>query len=90
MAAPPLPAYSKPTTPAAQVWKSFEAALDPDFKIGDVNKAVAKVYEISELPQPPLRIILGMDAIGFVRSHLELLLRDVDASEAWSKDLRED
>ncbi|EKM51800.1 uncharacterized protein PHACADRAFT_177214 [Phanerochaete carnosa HHB-10118-sp] len=89
-AAPPLPAYSKPTTPAAQVWKSFEAAGDPNFKIGDVNRAVAKIYGISELSQPPLRIILGMDAIGFVRSQLELLQKDVDASETWSQNLRED
>lgn len=87
---PPLPAYSKPTTGATKVRKSFEAAANPSFKIGDADKAVAKIYEISELPHPPLRIAFGRDSIESVRSQLELLQKDVDASEAWSMSVRED
>ena len=90
MLAPPLAAYSNPTTPAAKVWQGFAAARDPSVKIGDVNKAVAKIYEISQLPEPPLRVVFGKDCIRLARAQLELVKRDVDASEAWSEDLQED
>ena len=59
-------------------------------KIGDVSKAAKKVYELSEMPQPPLRVILGKDAAGALHQQLELIRKDLEISERWAGDLQED
>lgn len=89
---PPHAAYTKPTNPAANI-RTYQAAYDaPDskHKIGDAKKAVRKIYEISELSSPPLRILFGNDAIELVKAQLESLKKDVDGSKVWSEDLMED
>ena len=87
---PPHPAYTGPSTPASLVRQSFAAAADPSYKIGDVGRAVKRIYEIAEHPNPPLRVVLGDDAIELVRAQLELVRKDVDGSVAWSHGLKED
>lgn len=61
-----------------------------EYKIGDTSKAARKIYEVSELSSPPLRIVFGKDALEYVRAQLDLLKKDVDGSEVWSEDLKED
>ena len=55
----------------------------------DVAKAVAKIYELTLLPTPPLRLVLGKDALRNVRKQLGLVADDVDTFESWSEDLLE-
>lgn len=66
------------------------AAAAPDFKLNDVAKGARKIYEISELADPPYRIIFGTDAVGFVQAQLDYLKRDLDSSASWGEGLKED
>lgn len=76
--------YNKPGLPAV-VFRDYLAK--GDHTVGDPKKCVAKWFELSELPDPPMRLVLGKDAIGMVRTHLENITKDVDAREDWSSDL---
>ncbi|TCD70180.1 hypothetical protein EIP91_004650 [Steccherinum ochraceum] len=78
------PAYNKPTLPSV-IFRDYLAKGDNNG--GDPMKAVAKWYEVAQLPDPPMRLVLGQDAIAMVRAQIETLTKDVDASESWSKDL---
>jgi len=77
------PAYEKPGSPIV-VSREYMSAKE---QTGDPNKAVAKWFELAELPNPPLRLVLGQDAIGIVRAQIARLTQDVNAKEDWSKDL---
>ena len=57
---------------------------------GDVAKAVRKIYELACLAQPPLRLVLGKDALVSARRQMQMIVADIDAYEAWSDDLMED
>ena len=57
---------------------------------GDVVKAVQKIYELSCLPHPPLRLVLGKDSLAGARRQLQLVTGDIDTYETWSDDLMED
>lgn len=89
--APQHTAYSKSTNPAAIVRNmAIEAATASDFKMNDVHKGARKIYELSELSNPPYRVIFGNDAIGFVHAQLDYLKRDLEGSAIWSEELKED
>ncbi|THH02003.1 hypothetical protein EW026_g795 [Hermanssonia centrifuga] len=87
---PPHPSYTPSTSPAAAIRKALEHLDDPGNKLGDPLKAIQKIYELSSLPQPPLRLMLGQDAITYVRSHLQSVSADADGYESWSEDLKVD
>jgi hypothetical protein len=55
----------------------------------DVEKGIPKMFELTRLPAPPLRLILGPDAVVGVRKQLKLVADDLAAYEAWSDDLLE-
>lgn len=58
--------------------------------MGDVQKAVQKIYDVAKLPDPPMRLVLGKDAVETIRGQLGKVLEDVAKYEAWSEDLLED
>ncbi len=87
---PPHPSYTPSTSPAAAIRKALEHLDDPGNKLGDPLKAIQKIYELSSLPQPPLRLMLGQDAITYVRSHLQRVSADADGYESWSEELNVD
>ena len=62
------------SAPTAAIRKALGSGEYQNVKIGDVKKAVKKIYELSENPQPPLRAILGKDAVEALRQQLELPL----------------
>jgi len=81
----PIPAaYNKPTLSSYQLrnwWINAPAsAADPD-------KAAAKFYELTKLQNPPLRFVIGKDAIQFVKGQLENVKGDVEKYESWSDNL---
>ncbi|KAJ3548521.1 hypothetical protein NM688_g5291 [Phlebia brevispora] len=87
----PVPAaYTAPSTPAAQIRSMLDnlGKSGPEgVKLGDSQKAVRKIYELSMLDEPPLRLILGKDAIGHVRMQIESVTADMEKYESWSEDL---
>ena len=50
-------------------------------------KAVEKIYQLSELEQPPTRLPLGKDAVQLARAHIAAVTNDLDKFESWSENL---
>lgn len=48
---------------------------------GDPKRAAAAILRIVDEPQPPLRLVLGADALGGVRAKIDSLRANVDAWE---------
>jgi NAD(P)-dependent dehydrogenase (short-subunit alcohol dehydrogenase family) len=72
-----LPEYAALTGQVAagmQHWYSAQA--------GDPARAAAAILRIVDEPQPPLRLVLGGDALHGVRAKIESLRSNVDAWEA--------
>lgn len=59
-------------------------------RIGDTDKAVARIREVALLESPPSRLFLGMDCVASVRAKLARVAAEVDASEEWAQGLLED
>lgn len=79
------PAYNKPGLPGV----AFREYLDrQEFGGGDPDKAAMRWFELAEHPDPPLRVILGQDALAVIKTQLDKLTKDWTASEeVWSKDV---
>ncbi|TFK34808.1 NAD(P)-binding protein [Crucibulum laeve] len=76
---PPHPLYPpRKTTPGANIL------------IGDTEKYTTAVYELSTLPAPPTRLVLGKEAIKRARNKIENVQREIDEYEDWSEDLLEE
>lgn len=71
------PAYDTGTSGAAIAREGFNSLDDPNFKVGDPALVVEKIYELSNLPEPPLRLVLGEDSLKYVRAQLESITADV-------------
>jgi NAD(P)-dependent dehydrogenase (short-subunit alcohol dehydrogenase family) len=49
---------------------------------GDPAKAAAAVVGLAESPEPPLRLVLGPDAVARVEAKLDLVARELDRHRA--------
>jgi NAD(P)-dependent dehydrogenase (short-subunit alcohol dehydrogenase family) len=49
---------------------------------GDPRKAADAIVKIVDTPEPPVHLLLGTDALGFVRNKLESLTQEIDRWEA--------
>ncbi|MGW6159190.1 short-chain dehydrogenase/reductase, partial [Streptomyces sp. NPDC055144] len=49
---------------------------------GDPAKAAAAVVGLAETPEPPLRLLLGADAVVRVEAKLDLVARELDRHRA--------
>ncbi|KAJ3522661.1 hypothetical protein NM688_g8844 [Phlebia brevispora] len=81
----PHPAYTKPTLASAQMraWITGD-----NFKVnGDPVKAVSKVYELSKLKNPPLRLALGKETISAYKDLLSKMDKGLDEWASWSEGL---
>ena len=83
------PAYSKPTLVPSVIratlgtQKGREGPQDP-------AKASTKIYELSQLPNPPLRLPLGKEAVAIIKSALTGIVAEIEPYESWSDDLQWD
>ncbi|OJT06882.1 hypothetical protein TRAPUB_2251 [Trametes pubescens] len=80
---PAHPAYLKPTLPSSAMraeWDSFVLSGDP-------TKAAEAFYRAATLPDPPLHLILGRDAIGLAKKMAAVLQDTAARFEHWSDDL---
>ena len=83
---PPPASYTGATVPAAMIRKALSSL--GDLKLGDPSKGVKKIYELSSLADPPLRLALGKDAIDYIRSQQKVVTADLEKYESWSDDLK--
>lgn len=44
---------------------------------GDVSKAAMRMYELGKMEDPPLRVLLGSDAVGAMKAKLETYASEV-------------
>ncbi|KAM5545437.1 hypothetical protein V8D89_000897 [Ganoderma adspersum] len=58
------------------------------FGFGDPVKAVQKMWELSKLENPPLRLLLGKDMNKGTREYIAQLTKETDEYESWSDHLR--
>ena len=93
---PPPPAYNNPELPSAVARKALVASISGgttgsiyDVK-GDINKAAAALYRLSEVPNPPLRLVLGKDAVEMARSKVGQFSQEVEEYASWSEGLEKD
>ena len=79
---PQHPAYTKPTLPtvASRQLFSSEERVFPN----DVQKGVAKIYELASAEKPPVHLLLGKDCVSQVRAHIAALQAEIDQYESWS------
>lgn len=86
----PIPdIYLTPGSGVAQVNKIFEEILKPETKMGDPQKFAEKIWQLLALPDPPLRLPLGPDAVDLIEGQLKRISSDVDAYKGWSADVLE-
>ena len=79
------PAYASPTLPGNVLRNHF---IGKDERIGaSPAKAVERIYDLSLLPNPPLRLILGKDAVEGVKKQIQSLEEDVTRYGSWSEGL---
>jgi hypothetical protein len=75
---------------AAQTRGYLDALPIPGkLRLGDVNKLIPKLFELTRLSAPPQKLILGLDGVTLTRQQLKLVADDLAAYEAWSEDLLE-
>ncbi|KAI0330507.1 NAD-P-binding protein [Cubamyces sp. BRFM 1775] len=77
------PAYDNPDLPANKVRAQWEGFSSP----GDTRKAVEVFYKVSTLPDPPLYLPLGKDAIELVRKKMSMLDTVMTEYASWSEEL---
>jgi len=78
-------AYAASSLPSEKMRRRVQAAASTPGR--DVSMAAAKIYQLSTLPEPPTRLIIGKDAIGLIRDQFKSILGDIDQFESWSDDL---
>ena len=72
--------------------KFFDMTWDPSrpVRVGDVEKAISKIYELSLLESPPMRLFLGKDSLILVDQQHQNVAEDLRKYSSWSEDLLED
>ena len=81
------PAYSSPSLPTNLV-RGF---IGSGARMGsDPAKAVQRIYDLSLLPNPPMRLLLGKDSVGGVKAQVRKIEEDANNYEKWSEGLEFD
>ena len=84
MILPPPPPYTGPNLASKSLRDQVASSLHTS---GDPDKAVKKFYELAHLADPPLRFLIGKDAITNSRAQLKGIEGDVSKYESWSEGL---
>ena len=78
------PAYSAPNL-ATNLFCGF---IGSGTRMGaDPVKAVQRIYELSLLPNPPFRLVLGKDSVTAIKAQVKKIEEDVLKYENWSEGL---
>ena len=81
--------YTTPTSGVNKAYVLFGHLANPESKIGDPLKFAEKVLQLLALPDPPLRLPLGPDAVEFIEGHLKSVSKDLEGYRSWSADIVE-
>ncbi|TBU46042.1 NAD(P)-binding protein [Dichomitus squalens] len=88
---PQHPAYADDSNAVALVRKMFieNASMEAMNRLGcgDPAKGVQKIYKLSKLPDPPLRVLLGRDSNYMVKEWHTQLGRETEEYAHWSDSL---
>ncbi|GJE91731.1 NAD(P)-binding protein [Phanerochaete sordida] len=86
---PPHPAYVATT---AEARRHIAVSFDPHggVRIGNPKKAMPRIFALTRLAKPPVRLFLGHTAVEDARIKIKSLSEDVEAYAAWSEGLLED
>ncbi|KAI0631467.1 NAD-P-binding protein [Trametes polyzona] len=92
---PPHPAYTKPTLPSVINRKAILGSVagqgDPSYEVnGDTSKAAEALYRLSELPSPPMRLMLGKESVAIARAKTASVLAETEQYASWSEGLYRD
>ncbi|KAI0790751.1 hypothetical protein C8Q75DRAFT_806139 [Abortiporus biennis] len=82
---PVHPAYTKPSLSGHKVREWLNTV--PESLQGDPVKAAQQIYRVANLPDPPIRLAIGKDAIESIRKSVNAMLDELDKYEDWSEDL---
>ncbi|EED79409.1 predicted protein [Postia placenta Mad-698-R] len=77
---PQHPAYATPDSASTAFRKAVETFEMP----GDPEKGAERIYELAALPNPPLHLVLGADAVLTARKKAADLAREVEEYASWS------
>ncbi|OCH86491.1 NAD(P)-binding protein [Obba rivulosa] len=80
IALPQHPAYVDTAAAAGRIYMRQDVA-------DDARKAVLKLYELVDLPEPPLHLPIGKSAVESLRRKAADLSTDADAYASWSEGL---
>ncbi|KAI0337085.1 NAD(P)-binding protein [Trametopsis cervina] len=79
----------KPTAGIVKMDELLGYMTQPGAKLGDVKKAADRIYKLSTMPDPPLRLPLGDDAVHQLRLQLGKMLAEVNKYAEWAEGLVE-
>lgn len=83
---PVHPAYTKPTLPG-NVMRDWQA--NGGTAGADPALAVAKIFELSLLPDPPFRLPIGADCLDAFRTKAKQYTETVEKYGSWSDSLEQ-
>ena len=86
MRVPQHPAYAKPTL-MPSIIRATMGTIKGRAGPQDPVKASAKIYELSTLEQPPLRLPLGRDAVAYIGQWLKNFEEGTKPYQGWSQGL---
>ncbi|CAL1707734.1 unnamed protein product [Somion occarium] len=81
---PTHPAYDNPALPSSAI---RAVAANPAFFPNDPAKAAGVLYRLSTLPEPPLRLALGKEAVAGIKDEIEKISTTLRQYESWSENL---
>ena len=84
------PAYANPAIAASIVRAMVGSPRKGPEGPQDPIKASAKIFELSKLPDPPLRIALGKDSNMLIKNSTTALAAGLEKYESWSENLQYD
>lgn len=87
---PVAPGYEDPSNPAAIGRRVVASARDPSTKVGHLRRTMEKIYALSSVRDPPLRLVIGSDALGAVRAHLKRVQEGMEGCASWSEGVKEE
>jgi len=78
--------YNTPDNPSPRTRENMASVTATN---KSVWKYAAQVHRLTQLPEPPLRLALGDDAVAAMRGKAGRLVKDLDDFAVWSSDLDE-
>lgn len=72
----PIAAYT-----AIQEEKRKHSEDVPGTQIGDPQKVAEAIFSVSKLTEPPLRLLLGSDALQFAKYKVQMLQEGIEANK---------